>query len=185
MGHLGLWPGANTFDEIDATYPTDAALKTYIASGMGSSVARPEITGNDARDLIYWIRFNTIRGATDNGGNAVVPGPDDPDTGNYPTFLTFSAVRATATSINVTFTTDKPCIGYAMAGSSNQVGLTPPYCVFSPIENFTVPYSGNAGGGLSHSMTIPNCPSGAAMYVAGVAKDMAGNSVHTNAFLVP
>jgi len=61
--HLALWPGKNTFEELNSTYPRDTDLANYIRSGIGSSVQRPEITGNDMRDLTYFIRRSTQAGS--------------------------------------------------------------------------------------------------------------------------
>jgi hypothetical protein len=56
----------NTFEDLNATYPStapgdagDVALGAYIQSGMGGNVPRPEMTGNDLRDFIYFIRRGT------------------------------------------------------------------------------------------------------------------------------
>jgi hypothetical protein len=183
-GHLGVFSGANTFDEMHATYTTDAALGAYIQSGMGSSVPRPEITGNDLRDLIYFIRINTAAGS--NYPTAVTPGADDADTGNFPTITSISAVRnantAIASSITVSWTTNKPTIGFAAGGSPAQA-LLGSWPIFSPVENMTVPYSsdGPTGGGLHHSATINNLPLGVSPihYIVQV-RDMAGNAAYTN-----
>ena len=81
-GQLGLWgsPARNTFDDLMVTYPStvpgdagDVALANYIRSGFGGSVPRPEITGNDMRDLIYFIRRSTLAGSYPTPVN---PGPD-------------------------------------------------------------------------------------------------------------
>src|SRR6266446_70756 len=61
--HLALWPGKNTFKELNSTYPRDTDLANFIRSGIGSSVQRPEITGNDMRDLTYFIRRSTQAGS--------------------------------------------------------------------------------------------------------------------------
>jgi hypothetical protein len=168
-GLLGI-PGASSFDEMIKTYPSDAALAAYIQSGMGGSTPRPEITGNDMRDLIYFIRLNTIAGYTDNSGNAVQPGADHPDTGNFPTITSISAVRNSSTSITVTWYTDKPTIGFAACGTAAQQAFTVNYPVFSPIESRF---------GTTHTATITQCPIGATpLHYTAVAKDAAGNSVY-------
>src|SRR5262249_46394703 len=51
-GYITHLSGADTFEDLNATYPTDAALGAYIQSGMGGSVPRPEIVGNALRDYI-------------------------------------------------------------------------------------------------------------------------------------
>jgi hypothetical protein len=178
-GHLGIFPGANSFDEMHATYPTDAALGAYIQGGMGGGTPRPEITGNDLRDLIFYIRRNTGAGST--YPTVVHAGADHPDTGNYPIITSISAIRNSATSITVNWTTNKPTIGFAACGSTAQQSKASPYPCFSPIENFAVPYRVNPGGGLIHSATIDHCPSGVTpLHYTVCARDMAGNAVYTS-----
>ena len=194
-GHLGIfnWGGhdTNSFDALNSAFPSkkpgdagDQALAAYIQQGFGGSVPRPEITGNDMRDLIYFIRYNTTAGSIGSGSPQkfpVQPGADHPDTGNYPTILTLSAVRNSRTSITVHWTTDKPTIGFAGCGSPTQQGTVAPYPVFSPIEEFTVPYQGNAGGGLTHSATINQCPANVSpLHYTVCVKDMAGNSSYAS-----
>jgi hypothetical protein len=192
---LGIfnWGGhdTNSFDALNSAFPSkkpgdagDQALAAYIQQGFGGSVPRPEITGNDMRDLIYFIRYNTTAGSIGSGSPQkfpVQPGADHPDTGNYPTILTLSAVRNSRTSITVHWTTDKPTIGFAACGSSTQQGTVAPYPVFSPIEEFTVPYHRNAGGGLTHSATINHCPANVSpLHYTVCVKDMAGNSSYAS-----
>ena len=183
LGSSGRFSGASSFDEMLTTFPTEAALRTFVQGGMGGSTPRPEITGNDWRDLYYFIRINSVVGYTGNGGNAAQPGPDDPDTGNFPTITSISAVRNSATSITVNWTTDKPCLGFAACGTTAQQRFQVRYPVFSPIET---PLSLSPLVYLTaHSATISQCPSGSVLHYTAVAKDMAGNSVHANDQVVP
>jgi hypothetical protein len=153
----------------------DQNLAAYIQSGMGGGTPRPEITGNDMRDLIYFIRRSTMAGSGLGGATLVVPGADNPDV-TPPIITSLSAVRKSSTSITVSWTTDKPTIGLAMAGSPTQVGKPWPFNVPSPIE---------AGYGTSHSATITGIASGVTpvSYVA-IAKDMAGYCVYSSASAV-
>src|SRR5215469_9374535 len=183
LGNQGRFAGASSFDEMIITYPTDAALAAFIQSGMAGSTPRPEISGNDMRDLIYFIRINTVAGSA-NGLNNVVPGPDDPDTGNFPTITSMTATRMSPTAINVVWSTSKPCIGFAAAGSASQQGQTVQYPVFSDIETAGVSVAPLTYP-TSHSVTIHDCPANQSMYVIAVAKDMAGNSVHSSQVFVP
>ena len=73
VGHLGVF---STVDQPNATYPTDDALAAYIQAGMRGTVPRPEITGNDLPDLIYWIRRTSVAGGYT---SIVTPGPDQTD----------------------------------------------------------------------------------------------------------
>ena len=193
IGHLGVLSDGgsdmNSFDAIVAKFPSttpgdagDVALAAWIQAGMGGSVPRPEISGNDMRDLIYWIRWNSMVGAIGSGGPprvAVQPGADDPDTGNYPTILSISASRVDATTITVNWTTNKPTIGFAACGSKAQQSSTNGafYPCWSPIENFPTP-STNSTYQTAHSATITTCPAGLPLHYTAVAKDLAGNSVH-------
>jgi hypothetical protein len=199
-GHLGVFSvngqDANSFDALAAAFPStspgdagDQALAAYIQSGFGGSVPRPEISGNDMRDLIYFIRYNTMVGSIGTGTPQrlpVQPAPDHPDTGNYPTITSISATRIDATTITVNWTTDKPTIGFAAAGGQSQVGLPSEvlYPVWSPIENFPTP-SSNSTYQTRHSATISNCPAGLLLHYTAVAKDLAGNSVYASDQVMP
>lgn len=55
LGALGL----PNFDEM--AYWSDAQLADYIHAGMGGEVSRPEITGGNLCDLIFYIRMTSIR----------------------------------------------------------------------------------------------------------------------------
>jgi len=55
LGALGL----PNFDEM--AYWSDAQLADYIHAGMGGGVQRPEITGGNLCDLIFYIRMTSIR----------------------------------------------------------------------------------------------------------------------------
>jgi hypothetical protein len=87
----------STFDELNATHPTDDALAAYIRAGMGGTVPRPEITGNDLRELIYRIRRKSGAGGYT---SIVTPGPDQTDF-NGPIISNVVATRLSATSIQV------------------------------------------------------------------------------------
>lgn len=178
QSRLGLSTTNLTFDEIDANFPSsapgdagDIALANFIRAGMIGTVPRPEITGNDMRDLIFYIRRNTLRGGQPNpaaSAPSVVPGPDDPDTGNHPLITAVAATRNSATSITVTWTTDKPTIGLAGGTTPTQAaqGQLMRYGVFSPIES---------AFGTSHSVTISGLPEVSPTHYVAVSKDYAGN----------
>ena len=192
-GHLGIFNDGgvdkNSFDALNAAFPSispgdagDQALAGYIQSGFGGSVPRPEITGNDMRDLIYFIRYNTTAGSVGTGSPKVPvqAGPDHPDTGYYPTITSISATRVDATTITVNWQTNKPTIGFAAAGAQSQVGQRDPYPVWSEIEKLTP-----STYALNHSATISNCLAGALMHYTAVAKDVAGNSVYASDQVMP
>jgi hypothetical protein len=153
---------APTFDELLVTYPSDAALGAYIQGGMAGSISRPEITGRDLRDLIYFIRRVATSGSYPTPPD---PGPSDPDV-TAPIISSVVAIRLTSTSIRVTWTTNKPTIGMAVAGTAQGVGTTSPYHIWSPFETTF---------GTFHDRTIVGLPSVSPIHVAVVSKDNAGN----------
>src|SRR5581483_4838002 len=157
VGHLGIIP---TFDDIMDTYPTDSALAAYIQSGFGGSVPRPEITGNDLRDLIYFIRRSSLQGGS---LHPVYPGPDSSD--KTPPVISGVAVqRLTQSTARITWTTDKPTLGFVAFAS------TAYYNAGSALEST---YSS------SHSVVVTDLPSGTVHYTV-VSKDQAGNQSHSN-----
>ena len=160
-GHLGL----PTFDDIATLYPTDTALAAYIHAGMGGTVPRPEITGNDLRDLIYWIRRNAIQGTWPTNP---VPGPNDPDT-TVPVISNVAATRLSPTSIRITWNTDKPTIGMGVAGSPSSAGTSAAYNLWSPIES---------SFSTAHDVTITGLPIATPTHFSVLSKDLAGNSAY-------
>jgi hypothetical protein len=123
--------GNNTFEDLNTNFPStvfggsgSVALGNYVRAGMGGSFPRPEITGNDWRDMEYHIRRGTVGGGGF-GGSVYQPGPNDPDN-ITPLILTLSGVRSGTTprgdpQITVTWTTNKPTVGIACAGTPNQL----------------------------------------------------------------
>jgi hypothetical protein len=170
VSHLGLSTDENTFEDLMVKFPDDASLGDFIQAGMIGSTPRPELTGNDLRDLIYYVRRSSYAGSYP---TPVSPGPDDPDTGNFPTIWSLSATRVDATTINVSWTTDKPTIGFAAACSSTQAAKGPDgvYYNLSPIE---------AGYATSHCVTLRNAPAVTPLHFIVVAKDHAGNMSYSN-----
>jgi hypothetical protein len=182
VAHFGAWPGKNTFDDLNAAFPSDGnynllpgdpanagTLTAYIQAGLGGSVPRPEFTGNNLRDLIYYIRRTATAGAWP---VPVALGATNPDT-TAPVITITSVVRLSSTSIRITWNTDKPTIGVACGGSAAQQGFTYgcPYNVFSPIEsNYTT---------TGHSATISGLPTTSPIHYAVQSKDIAGNCAHT------
>jgi hypothetical protein len=161
--HLGSVV-APSFDELNILYPTDAALGAYIQGGMGGSVPRPEFTGRDLRDLIYFIRRSTAAGSYP---VPVAVGATDPDV-TLPIISSVGVVRLSTTSIRVTWTTDKPTLGMAVAGTAASLGTDTPYHLWSPFES---------GYSTSHNCTITGLPVSTLMYYSVVSKDVAGNHV--------
>src|ERR1700730_10021347 len=164
--------GANTFEDLMATYPTDAALGAYIQAGMGGSVPRPEIVGNALRDYIYAIRRGTMQGSL--GPTPYQPGPNQTDT-TTPLILTVSAVRNSATQIIVSWTTDRPTIGIAAAGAAGTFALGI-YSLFSALEN---------GFGISHNVTVQVLAGVSPVHYTVVVEDQHGNFAHCVDQVVP
>jgi hypothetical protein len=132
--------GHGSWDELNNTYPTDAALGAYIQSGMGGTVARPEMVGNSLRDYIYYIRRISLAGSHP---TPVAPGTDDPI--NMPAMImSVSAARDTSTQITVSCTTDKPTMAVALAGAPGNYALG----VYSLKSNMESSYS------TSHSLPV-------------------------------
>lgn len=144
--------GANfrTFDELNDL--NDADLTTAIQAGLDGSIARPEITGDDLRDLIFYIRKNSLDGQMDN----VRPGSDAADTTNP----TISNIQATGGSgqFQVTWTTNESCIGFVEYGPTDYYGLWKLESAFA----------------TSHDQTVTSLITGTVHYRV-VAKDSAGN----------
>jgi hypothetical protein len=136
---------------------------------MGGGTPRPEITGNDMRDLIYFIRRSTLAGSYPTPVN---PGPDDPDT-SYPVISGVTATRLSSpgNSILFTWTTDVPTIGFVACGSPNQIGVGYiPYSVASDCES---------SFGTSHSLTFSGLPLTTPTHYTICARNRAGQCTHT------
>jgi len=171
-----------TFSDLMALYPSttpgdagDQALAAYIQSGMDGSVPRPEITGNDMADLIYFIRRTSLEG---HGPPAVLPKPTTSPVAP-PTVSNVAATRsADGKSLTVTWTTNVPTIGLAGAGPAGQQaasgydGKLYAYTVWSPLES---------GFGTSHSVTITGLlPGWTPIHYAVLSKDVVGDFVRSN-----
>src|SRR4029077_16667617 len=143
---------------------SDAALAAYIQGGMGGSVPRPEITGRDMTYFIYYLAPDTNQGSYP---TPVAMGALDPDT-TPPVISNLAATRLSSTSIQLTWTTDKPSIGFGMAGSAFQV---PRYNVYSAVEN---------GFSTSHSVIVSGLPMVSPIHYSVLSKDQAGNNAYTN-----
>jgi hypothetical protein len=144
----------------------DAALGAFIQAGMGGAVPRPEITGNDLRDYVYFIRRGTLQGSA--RATPVQPGPTNPD--NAPPMITsLSISRTSSTTIDASWTTDKSTIGLVAGGSTTQAGLGS-YPIFSALES---------GFGTSHSATLTVPSTISPVHVTVVVKDVSGNFSHS------
>ena len=150
-GHGGL---GNVLNFDDMVSMTDAQLATYLQNGAEGSVPRPELTGNDLRNLIYFIRRTTT------GGDQVAPGPDSSDN-VAPVVAAISATQTDSTGATVTWSTNETTLGLV------RWGTTPGnYFGWSPIESSYT---------TAHSVSLSNLPAGQPIYFVVLAKDQAGN----------
>lgn len=152
-GYLGI----QNFDDLESM--TDAQLGAYIQAGMGGSVPRPEITGNDLRALIYHIRLHMLSALT----NPPTPGPLDPDT-TAPVIQSMTVTPIDAVTARVDWTTDEPTLGYVPFGPNSA------YHRWSDLED---------GYSTTHSATLRFLPQDKAIHFAVRAKDRAGNQTLT------
>jgi hypothetical protein len=150
-GHSALGNVLN-FDDMIAM--TDAQLGTYLQNGADGSVPRPELTGNDLRNVIYYIRRTTT------GGDLATPAPDNPDQ-TTPAITTIAASQNGSTGATVTWTTNKPTLGFVAWGTTSGT-----YFGWSPLES---------GYSTAHSLSPANLPAGQQIYFVVRAKDQAGN----------
>lgn len=151
-GHNML--GLDNFDDLVMRFPDDASLGAYIQAGMDGKFKRPEVTGNDLRDLIYFIRRCSL---AQGSANPVKPGPTSPDK-LPPAFPSVQATR-NGNTVTVTWTTDSPSLGFIAFG----VGTTY-YHGWSAIEDS---YQ------TQHTATF-DVPDGQ-VNLCAVGKDVAGN----------
>ncbi len=148
----------NVLNFSDMVSMTDAQLGTYLQNGAEGTVPRPEITGNDLRNLVYYIR----RTAT--GGDLVTPTADNPDK-TKPVISGVSVVQNDATDMTVNWTTDKQTLGVISWGTTSGTHFG-----WSPIESTY---------GNSHSVTVSNLPAGQTIYFVVRSKDVPGNQTVT------
>jgi len=106
------------------------------------------------RNVIYNIRRTTT------GGDLATPAPDNPDR-TAPAITTVAASQNGSTAATVTWTTNKPTLGFVAWGSTSGTHFG-----WSPLESS---YS------TSHSLSLANLPTGQQIYFVVRAKDQAGN----------
>jgi hypothetical protein len=150
-GNSGLGNVSNFDDMVSMT---DAQLGTYLQSGADGSVPRPELTGNDLRNVIYYIR----RTAT--GGDLATPGPNNTDK-TAPVISAIAATGSGSAAATISWTTDKATLGFVAWGTTSGA-----YFGWSPLESN---YS------RAHSVSVQNLPAGQQIYFVVRAKDIPGN----------
>lgn len=153
-----------SFDELVELYPTDEALANYIQKGMGGVIPRPEITGNDLRDLIFFIRRSSLQGHT----TKLELKPDDSDV-RPSEIRNVKTTKIDNTTLRVSWQTDEPAIGVVNYGRPNSF-LT----LFTPLES---------GFTKDHSAIIENVLSPKIEFEIKM-KDKAGNQTISRPNLV-
>jgi hypothetical protein len=138
----------------DMVSMTDAQLAAYLQGGAGGSVPRPELTGNDLRNLIYFIRRSTT------GGDLAVPGPNSWDK-TAPLISAIAQNQSSLSPTTINWTTDKPTLGFVAWGTTSGT-----YFGWAPIESS---YQ------TTHSVALSDLPAGKTIYFVVLAKDQAGN----------
>jgi hypothetical protein len=187
-----------TIDDIQTLYPTDfnssggsqaGTLTGFIQAGLGGSVPRPEfsiddnppagtlsfntvVPGRDLQTLLYFLRRQSLAGSWP---TQAVPGPASFDF-IRPVISGVSAVRLSNTSIQVTWSTDKPTIGLIAAQSPNSFASTIQfgngYNMWSPLE--TTFASGTRTNTISGLVDVTQPGQNPTHFVVFV-KDKAGN----------
>jgi hypothetical protein len=175
--NLGLPGHADTFDGLQQMFPTDDALGTFIQSGFGGVVPRPEFTGDDLKDVIYTIRRMSVQGSIPNPISSLVQrAPYETDT-TAPQISSVLASRTGpgATTITVTWQTDKPTWGVVSAGFASAHGTGTPYHLFAR-EAFVAGPNNPSYKTIAHNVTI-DVFQDVLTYLIVIAKDVAGNNV--------
>jgi hypothetical protein len=171
VSYLGLSATNNSFEEIAQL--TQAERYAFYQAGMIGSTPRPELTGNDLRNLDFYVMRSSYSGSQP---TPFTPGPDDPDTGNYPQLSVVTGTRLSATSVQVSWTTNKPTIGLAAATPR---AVTTQVWAYGPISPLETAY------GTNHSVVISNLPPNVPINVTALSKDMAGNSSYSSNVTIP
>ena len=55
--------GTPTFDDLHATYTTSSAMAAFFQAGAGGQFPRPELTGEDMKDVDYLVRRQSAAGS--------------------------------------------------------------------------------------------------------------------------
>ena len=122
IGNLG------TYDDLGKL--SDADLANFIRSGAGGSIPRPEITGVDLRDLIYFIRTFSLRGKSEQPNlttitsNLVGANLHNTSDSKNPEIRDIVVTPLSDTLVNVNWVTDEPTIGYIEYGTTESLGLS-------------------------------------------------------------
>ncbi|MCI0528432.1 MAG: fibronectin type III domain-containing protein, partial [Nitrospira sp.] len=148
---LGTSPN---FDDLASL--SDAELTTLIQSGWGGQVPRPEITGKDLRDLIFFIRRNSLPSSR----AGVRPGPDPAD-GISPQIQNVTITEVSGNNARVSWQTTEATLGVVQFGASSTN-----YNRWSDIESSHT---------TTHSTIIGPLVPGKVYHYSVRVRDLAGN----------
>lgn len=157
-------PGVLVFDDLDRL--SDAELADYIQSGMGGSVPRPDITGYDLDQLIYYIRSEAMHGAF------VEPDrPTLPDDTTAPEIRKIHAEQVGDDRVRLTWYTNEPAIGVVEHGVLPGI-----YHESSPLTD--------GFDDFQHTLIVDGLSSTQVNYLQLHVKDEAGNIQISDEFTV-
>jgi hypothetical protein len=147
--------GEPTFDQLAGV--DDATLGLDIRRGWGSTAGtRPEITGRDLDNLIYYVRWNCLPCLM---SGMAIPRPRPADV-TPPTITGVSVEPRPSGGAVVRWRTSEPTIGFVAFGAKNTYGNV------SEVE---------PGFDTEHAVVIDGLPAGTTYHFAVRARDVAGN----------
>jgi hypothetical protein len=111
QGHntLGIHP---SFDQLN--HLSDEELASIIQSGWHSQTPRPEITGTDLRNLIYFIRRNSLPGSLSNVRPGSAPTDKTP-----PEIANVTTTPVAGNRLQIQWQTNEPTLGFARFSEHN------------------------------------------------------------------
>ena len=146
--------GNGSFDDLVTV--DDATLRTWLQDGWGSaSGPRPELTGRDLDNLVYFLRQNCTP-CVAQGVNAPLPQSDTVSPG----ISAMIVESLDSTRARVTWTTDEPAIGVLAYGMT------------AAVPNASAVESGYT---MVHTLDLADLVPGASYQVQVRSKDAAGN----------
>ena len=152
INHNGNFP---SFDELNSA--SDDELKTQIQAGWGSSTGpRPEISGRDLDNLIFYIRWNCVP-CIRSGNIRATPLPGDI---TAPIISGITIEERALTSAKIKWTTSEPTVGFI------KFWRTAPHGGFSNVEDS---YKTN------HEVTVTGLSPGITYFYTIRSKDEPGN----------
>ena len=156
------------------SFKNNVDIANFIRAGMDGVVRRPEITGSDLADYIYFIRYNSLEGQI----NEIDPdeiaqdlhnaGLHDLNDNQYPEIRNINVIPLDGDSMRITWETDENAIGFVSCGPTVWYGIN------SSVEsNFGKTHSVDIHGLISDGLTNGN------FHYSIYARDIAGNTSTT------